>query len=90
MTDEDLKNANRASSLDAMSQEEKDAYAKDGINAKIVPLFFTDEGKNYKNFAECYEANEEQIKNAKPKDSVWFRDSFDFQKGLEASVLSTE
>lgn len=44
INDEDFRNYGRASSLDTMSQEEIDAYEKDGVNAKVIPLYFTDEG----------------------------------------------
>lgn len=66
INNEDLKKSNRSSSLDTMSKEEKDDYEKEGLNANVVPLYFTDEGKTYTNFADCFSDNIEKIKKAKP------------------------
>ena len=78
MNDEDFKKSGRAVSLDKMSQEEKDAYEKDGVNAKVIPLYFTDEGTTYSNFADCFSENIEKIKDAKPYNKHYYDPNFDF------------
>ena len=65
VSDIDLKLSNRVTNVDKMSQEEKDAYAKDGIKAKVLPLFFTDEGVTYKNYSKCLEDKRDEIKIAR-------------------------
>ena len=66
MNGEEFRKSGRAASLSKMSQEEIDAYEKDGLNAEIIPLYFTDEGKTYSNYAACSAENMSKIKQAKP------------------------